>query len=698
MEITKKVSVDINGTTLSIETGKLARQADGSALVTFGETVVLVTAVAENKVREGVDFLPLTVNYQEKKYAAGRIPGGFMKREGPNTLKETLTSRLIDRPVRPLFPDGYFYETQIIATVWSMDQENESDTLAMIGASAALELSDIPFGGPFAGVRVGRIDGKFVCNPTYSQLEDSDLDLIVAGTRDAVVMVEGGADILSEDVMLEAIWYGQQSLQPLLAIQEELKGVVGKPKRELTSPIPEPDLKKRVDDIAREKIAEAIRIPAKMERYGKFNEITREAVDALLPEYEGREGDIKERVAGLKEKMVRGMYISEKKRIDGRAFNDVRPIACEVGVLPRPHGSAFFTRGETQVLATTTIGTSMDEKKVESLVGDSFQSFMLHYNFPPFSVGEVKFLRGPNRREIGHGALAERAIARVLPSKDDFPYTIRVVSDVLESNGSSSMATVCGGVLSLMDAGVPIKAPVGGIAMGLIKEDEDVVILSDILGDEDHLGDMDFKVAGTRDGITALQMDIKIEGITRDILEKALFQAKEGRLHILEKMKDAIAEPRESLSVYAPRILTMEINPDKIRDVIGPGGKMIRKIVEKSGAKIDIEDSGKINIISTDNAASEAAVEMIKEICQEVQVAELYMGKVKKTTNFGAFVEILPGLDGLVHISQLSKERVKNVTDVLKEGDEVLVKVLAIDENGKIKLSRKEALGKTLEF
>lgn len=698
MEITKKVSVDINGTTLSIETGKLARQADGSALVTFGETVVLVTAVAENKVREGVDFLPLTVNYQEKKYAAGRIPGGFMKREGPNTLKETLTSRLIDRPVRPLFPDGYFYETQIIATVWSMDQENESDTLAMIGASAALELSDIPFGGPFAGVRVGRIDGKFVCNPTYSQLEDSDLDLIVAGTRDAVVMVEGGADILSEDVMLEAIWYGQQSLQPLLAIQEELKGVVGKPKRELTSPIPEPDLKKRVDDIAREKIAEAIRIPAKMERYGKFNEITREAVDALLPEYEGREGDIKERVAGLKEEMVRGMYISEKKRIDGRAFNDVRPIACEVGVLPRPHGSAFFTRGETQVLATTTIGTSMDEKKVESLVGDSFQSFMLHYNFPPFSVGEVKFLRGPNRREIGHGALAERAIARVLPSKDDFPYTIRVVSDVLESNGSSSMATVCGGVLSLMDAGVPIKAPVGGIAMGLIKEDEDVVILSDILGDEDHLGDMDFKVAGTRDGITALQMDIKIEGITRDILEKALFQAKEGRLHILEKMKDAIAEPRESLSVYAPRILTMEINPDKIRDVIGPGGKMIRKIVEKSGAKIDIEDSGKINIISTDNAASEAAVEMIKEICQEVQVAELYMGKVKKTTNFGAFVEILPGLDGLVHISQLSKERVKNVTDVLKEGDEVLVKVLAIDENGKIKLSRKEALGKTLEF
>ncbi len=696
MEITKKVSVDINGTTLSIETGKLARQADGSALVTFGETVVLVTAVAENKVREGVDFLPLTVNYQEMKYAAGRIPGGFMKREGRNTLKETLTSRLIDRPVRPLFPDGYFYETQIIATVWSMDQENESDTLAMIGASAALELSNIPFGGPFAGVRVGRIDGKFVCNPTYSQLEDSDLDLIVAGTRDAVVMVEGGADILSEDVILEAIWYGHQSLQPLLAIQEELKGVAGNPKRELPSTIPAPDLKKRVEDIAREKIAKAIRIPAKMERYGKFDEIAAETVEALLPDYEGREEDIKEHVTELKEEMVREMYISEKKRIDGRAFNDVRPIACEVGVLPRPHGSAFFTRGETQVLATTTIGTSMDEKKIESLVGDSFQSFMLHYNFPPFSVGEVKFLRGPNRREIGHGALAERAIARVLPSKDDFPYTIRVVSDVLESNGSSSMATVCGGVLSLMDAGVPIKAPVGGIAMGLIKEDEDIAILSDILGDEDHLGDMDFKVAGTRDGITALQMDIKIEGITRDILEKALYQAKEGRLHILEKMKDAIAEPRESLSVYAPRILTIEINPDKIRDVIGPGGKMIRQIVEKSGAKIDIEDSGKINIISTDNAASEMAVEMIKEICQEVQVAELYMGKVKKTTNFGAFVEILPGLDGLVHISQLSKERVKNVTDVLKEGDEVLVKVLAIDENGKIKLSRKEALGQTL--
>lgn len=693
----EKVSVDVNGRTLSIETGSLAKQANGSVLVRYGETVVLVTVVADKKIREGVDFLPLTVDYQEMSYAAGRIPGGFLKREGRASEKEILTSRLIDRPVRPLFPDGYFYETQVIATVLSMDQENETDTLAMTGASAALEISDIPFKGPLAGVRVGRIDGEFICNPTNSQLKESDLDLLVAGTRDAVVMVEGGASMLPEDVMLEAIWYGHGSLQPILAIQQELRGIAGKPKKEHTAPVIESDFKKRIEEVAREKIAHAIRIPAKLERYGRLDEIAEEAVEALSHEYEGRGGEIKELITELKGEMVREMYLSDKKRIDGRAFSDVRPITCEVRTLPRPHGSALFTRGETQVLATTTLGTSTDEKKIESLLGNSYKSFMLHYNFPPYSVGEVKFLRGPGRREVGHGALAERAIARVLPSNDDFPYTIRVVSDVLESNGSSSMATVCGGTLSLMDAGVPIKAPVGGIAMGLIKEDEDVIILSDILGDEDHLGDMDFKVTGTRDGITALQMDIKIEGITKDILEKALYQAKEGRLRILDKMESAIPEPRKSLSAYAPRILTMEINPEKIRDVIGPGGRMIRQIVEKTGAKIDVEDSGKVSIISADSSASDKAVGMIKEICQEVQVAELYMGKVKKITNFGAFVEILPGLDGLVHISQLSPERVRNVTDVLKEGDEVLVKVLAIDENGKIKLSRKEALGESLK-
>ena len=692
----KEVSVDIGGKPLSIETGRMAKQADGSVLVKYGETMVLVTAVADKNVRQGVDFLPLTVDYREKAYAAGKIPGGFLKRESRPSDKEVLTSRIIDRPLRPLFPDGYFFETQIIATVLSADQEDNPDIPAMIGASAALEISSIPFRGPIAGVRVGRIEGKFICNPTYSQLEESDLDLLVAATPDAVVMVEGGADNLSEDVMLDAIWFGYETIQPILAIQEELKASIGKSKREVEPPVVETDFIKRIEDISCEKLGEAIRIPEKLQRYGRVDAIAQETIDELLPEYEGREGEVHELISELKGKLVRQMYISEKKRIDGRAFKDIRPITCEVGVLPRAHGSALFTRGETQVIATTTLGTSSDEKRVEALSGDTFKTFMLHYNFPPYSVGEVKFLRGPGRREVGHGALAERAIDRVLPSSDEFPYTIRVVSDVLESNGSSSMATICGGVLSLMDAGVPIKSSVGGIAMGLIKEDEDVIILSDILGDEDHIGDMDFKVAGTMDGITALQMDIKIAGVTRDILEKALNQAKEGRLHILEKMVDGIAEPRDSLSSYAPRIVTIEINPDKIRDIIGPGGKMIRQIVEKSGAKIDVEDSGKINIIATDNSASDIAIDMIKSICQEAEVGEMYMGKVKKITNFGAFVEILPGVDGLVHISQLSNERVKNVRDVLNEGDEVLVKVLGIDDAGRIKLSRKEALGKSL--
>ncbi|MFH2011585.1 MAG: polyribonucleotide nucleotidyltransferase [Pseudomonadota bacterium] len=692
----ERVSVEVNGRDLSIETGRLAKQANGSVLVTYGETMVLVTVVADKKVREGVDFLPLTVDYQEMNYAAGKIPGGFLKREGRSSEKEILTSRFIDRPVRPLFPDGYFYETQIIATVLSADQENESDTLAMIGASAALEISDIPFAGPLAGVRIGRIDGEFICNPTNSQLKESELDLLVSGTRDAVVMVEGGANMLPEDVMLDAIWYAHESMQPILTIQEELKRIVGKPKREITIEEIEPEFKEKVESLAREKLSEAIRIPVKLERYSIFDEVKKQTIEQLLPDYEGREEEIKELIEKLKKNLVREMYISEKKRIDGRGFNDIRPITCEVGVLPRTHGSALFTRGETQVMAATTLGTASDEKKIESIFGDSYKSFMLHYNFPPFSVGEVKFLRGPGRREIGHGALAERAILRVLPSNGDFPYTIRLVSDVLESNGSSSMATVCGGILSLMDAGVPIKTHVAGIAMGLMKENEDFIILSDILGDEDHIGDMDFKVTGTEDGVTALQMDIKINGVTKEILEKALYQAKEGRLHILEKMKAAISEPRESLSIYAPRIITIEINPDKIRDVIGPGGKVIRSIVEKTGAKIDIDDSGKINISSADSLAGDKAIEMIKEICQEVQVEELYMGKVKKIMNFGAFVEILPGIDGLVHISQLSQERVKDVRDVLNEGDEVLVKVLGIDEAGRIKLSRKEALGMSL--
>ncbi|MFH1625332.1 MAG: polyribonucleotide nucleotidyltransferase [Pseudomonadota bacterium] len=693
----EKVCIDVNGRPLSIETGRLAKQADGAVLVTYGDTVVLVTAMANKKVREGIDFLPLTVDYQEMTYAAGKIPGGFFKREGRPSEREILTSRFIDRPLRPLFPDGFFCETQIIATVLSVDQQNEPDTLAMIGASAALEISDIPFTGPLAGVRVGRVDGKLVCNPINSELGESDLDLLVAGTRDAVVMVEGAANMLPEDVILEAIWYGHESLKPILAIQEELKRIIGKAKREFTNSATEPDLKQRVDDIANEKVREATKIPEKLSRYKRLDEIMHETIEALLPDYEGRDRDIEALVVESKRKIIREMYVSEKKRIDGRTFTEIRPITCEVGVLPRTHGSALFTRGETQVLAATTLGTSSDEQRIDSLSGESYKSFMLHYNFPPFSVGEVKPLRSPSRREIGHGALAERAIAKLLPSSDDFPYTIRIVCDVLESNGSSSMATVCGGILSLMDAGVPIKTPVAGIAMGLIKEDDDIIVLSDILGDEDHIGDMDFKVAGTRDGITALQMDIKIEGITRAILEQALYQAKEGRIHVLDKMAATITEPRSSLSSYAPRIVTIEINPDKIRDVIGPGGKIIRQLVEKTGAKIDIEDSGKVHIASTDGHASDEAVRLIREICQEVEVEGLYMGKVKKIMNFGAFVEVLPGVDGLVHISQLSQERVTNVRDVLNEGDEVLVKVLGIDEAGRIKLSRKEALGKTLE-
>ncbi|MDY6856063.1 MAG: polyribonucleotide nucleotidyltransferase [Thermodesulfobacteriota bacterium] len=693
----KKVSAEVNGRVLSIEYGKVARQASGSVLVSYGETLVLVTVATDNKLRKEGDFLPLTVDYQEMNYAAGKIPGGFFKREGRPSEKEILTSRFIDRPIRPLFPNGYFFETQIIATVLSVDQENEPDTLAIIGASAALEVSSIPFEGPLAGVRIGRIDGSLVCNPTDSQMEESDLNLLVAGTRNAVVMVEGKADMLPEDVVLEAIWYGQESLQPILAIQEELKEVVGKPKIECKGEETESDFKERVEDIAREKVEEAIRIPTKLERYHRFDEILHETTDALLPEYEGREGEIERIIEALKSKMVRQMYVSEKKRIDGRAFTDIRPITSEVGILPRTHGSALFTRGETQVMVATTLGTSSDEKKIESLFGDSYKSFMLHYNFPPYSVGEVKFLRGPSRREIGHGALAERALVSVLPSNDDFPYTIRIVSEVLESNGSSSMATVCGGTLSLMDAGVPIKTPVGGIAMGLIKEDEEIIILSDILGDEDHLGDMDFKVTGARDGITALQMDIKIGGITKDILQEALYQAKEGRLYILDKMEATIERPRESLSDYAPRIVTIEVNPEKIRDIIGPGGKVIRQIVEKTGVKIDVEDSGKVSIVSTDSAASDSALRMIKDLCQEVQVDEIYMGKVKKITNFGAFVEILPRVDGLLHISQLSKERVRNVRDVINEGDEVPVKVIDIDEAGRIKLSRKDALEDNLK-
>jgi polyribonucleotide nucleotidyltransferase len=689
------LTTEINGRILSIETGHVAKQANGAVLVQYGETLVLVTAVSTSDVREGIDFLPLTVDYQEMSYAAGRIPGSFFRREiGRPSEKETLTSRLIDRPLRPLFPKNYFFETQVIATVLSVDQENDPDILALIGASAALQVSDIPFQGPVAGVRVGRVNGELILNPTSSQLQESDINLIVAGTREAVVMVEGGAQMVSEEDLTRAIFYGHRGMQGVLELQQNLARMVGNPKRKVTpAEVPEA-LREKVRALAGKPLAEALTLAGKMERQARVREIL---LDLREDVGEGEDPkQVKKLFEELEREMVRQMIVSDRRRIDGRKFDEVRPISCEVARLPRTHGSALFTRGETQVLAVTTLGTSSDEQRIDSLNGETFKSFMLHYNFPPFSVGEARMLRGPGRREIGHGALAERALQRVLPSSDEFPYTIRIVSEVLESNGSSSMATICGSSLSLMDAGVPIKAHLAGVAMGLILEEGQVTILTDILGDEDHSGDMDFKVAGTEEGVTALQMDIKIQGVTEEIMSRALAQAREGRLSILGLMKKTIAQPRTSISDYAPKITTIEINPEKIREVIGPGGKVIRAIVSETGAKIEVEDSGKVIIASPDGKSSERAIAMIKEIVQEVEIGQLYLGKVKKIMDFGAFVEVLPGTEGLVHISQLDNQHVKKVTDVLKEGDEVLVKVLEVDKQGKIRLSRKAALGQSL--
>ena len=670
----------------------MAKQADGAALVRYGETVVLVTAVAAKELKTDTDFFPLTVDYQERTFAAGKIPGGFFKREGRPSEKEILTCRLIDRSIRPLFAGGLKAETQIIATVLSADRENDPDVVAMLGASAALEISDIPFNGPLAGVRVGRVSGKWVVNPTQSQLSESDVDIFLSGSRDAIVMVEGGSRMLPEDEILEALFKGHEAIQPLLDYQEQLKREVGKTKRSV--PLVEPDkaLSQRVDALAREKILQAIAITEKLERYKRLDEVKREVVTQVLLDFPEREKEIKGTFEGLKKDYFRQLVIKDKRRIDGRGLKDIRPITCEVEVLPRTHGSALFTRGETQALVITTLGTSSDEQKIDALIGEHYKKFMLHYNFPPFSVGEVKFLRGPSRRDIGHGNLAERALLPVLPREEDFPYTVRIVSEVLESNGSTSMATVCGGALSLMDAGVPITAPVAGIAMGLIKEGDQVRILSDILGDEDHLGDMDFKVAGTREGVTSLQMDIKIAGVTREVMHEALYQAREGRLHILGIMEKTIAAPRRDLSSHAPRIITLKVRPEKIREIIGPGGKVIRGIVQETGVKMDVEDDGTIMIASNDEAASRRAVEMVQRITAEPEIGKIYRGTVRKIMDFGAFVEILPGTDGLVHISQLAPERVRRVTDVLNEGDEVMVKVLEIDKQGKIKLSRKDAL------
>jgi polyribonucleotide nucleotidyltransferase len=694
----KNCSIEIKGQSLNVETGRIAKQASGSAVVTLGETVVLVTAVSTDEIREGIDFLPLTVEYQEMSYAGGRIPGNFFRRDmGRPSERETLTSRLIDRPLRPLFPDNYHYETQVIATVLSTDRENEADVLALLGASAALEVSDIPFFGPIAGVRVGRVDGRFIANPTVSQQAESDINLIVACNRSGIVMVEGGSLFVSESDMIEAIFFGHDAMQPMLDMQKELKDEVGRPKRIIPEEAFDEDLQKKVAETGSSLLRDAITTSDKKLRQEKEKEALNKVLEALNEAYEDNESEIQEAVHALEKNMVRQMILEEGKRIDGRPFTQVRPIECVVGLLPRVHGSALFTRGETQAMVLTTLGTEHDEQRIESIYGDRLRSFILHYNFPPYSVGEARRLSGPGRREIGHGALARRALLPVIPTKEDFEYSIRVVSEILESNGSSSMASVCGACLSLMDAGVPIKEPVAGVAMGLVSDGKKVVVLTDIIGDEDHYGDMDFKVTGTREGITALQMDIKIEGITREVMEQALEQAKEGRLFILDEMNKAISRPRSQVSEYAPIITTLQIKPEKVRVLIGPGGKTIREITNTSGARIDVDDNGAVTIASPDKGCSEAAIKMISEIIQEAEVGKLYMGKVVKIMDFGAFVEIFPGTDGLIHISQLARERVNKVTDVLNEGEEVLVKVLEVDDNGKIRLSRKAALGESLE-
>ncbi|MDA8161996.1 MAG: polyribonucleotide nucleotidyltransferase [Desulfobacteraceae bacterium] len=688
-----KLETQINGMTFGLETGRLAKQASGSVLASIGETVVLVTAVSSGQVKEGADFLPLLVDYQEMLYAAGRIPGGYFRREvGRPSEKETLTSRLIDRPLRPRFPDGYRYDTQVIATVLSADPEVEPDVIAITGASAALCVSDIPFDGPIAGVRVGRVDGSFVVNPTKTQLAASDLNLIVAGSRDAVVMVEGGADLLPEQVVLDAIFFGHKAMQPLIDQQFELMRLAGRPKRVVALPDPDPQVRQRVTELAGEGLKAALNIPHKMERNEAVTLVKKAVKEAVAAEFPGHEGDAERVFKEIEKEIVRAMIFQERRRIDGRGFGDIRPITCSVGQLPRTHGSAIFTRGETQVLAVATLGSSEDEQRIESLGGEIFKNFMLHYNFPPYCVGEVRPLRGPARRDIGHGALAERGLLKVVPSLDDFLYTIRVVSEVLESNGSSSMATVCGATLAMMDAGIPIKDMVAGVAMGLIRGGDEFIVLSDILGDEDHLGDMDFKVVGTKDGITALQMDIKISGITQEVFQKALIQAKEGRQFILGEMRKALDRPREELCFYAPRITTIHINPDKIRDLIGPGGKNIRGITSACGVKIDVDDSGKVNVFASSGEVADKAIRMIKELTKEAEVGQIYEGTVKKIVEFGAFVEIIPGTDGLLHISQIENRRINDVREVLNEGDKVLVKVIEIDKQGKIRLSRKAVL------
>ena len=686
------VEIELAGRRLTLETGRIAKQADGAIWATYGDTVVLATAVASQTAKPGVDFLPLTVDYQEKTYAAGKIPGGYFKREGRPSEREVLTSRLIDRPLRPLFPEGYYFETQVIASVLSADKSGVSDVIGIIAASAALAISPIPFNGPIAGVKIGRVNGQLVVNPDLETLESSELQLVVAGTADAVMMVEAGANELPEATMLEAIELAHSEIKKIVAKIEELRALAGKPKRVVKQESIDAALAEQVRKLVAGPIREAILIPNKSARQERLDQVLAETLTALKSDEPNRDRHVKIIFHGLEYTEVRNMILEKRVRADGRGPADIRPITCEVGVLPRAHGSAVFTRGETQSLAVVTLGTTDDEQRIDALEGEYMRTFMLHYNFPPFSVGEARPLRSPGRREVGHGALAERALKSIMPGKDKFPYTVRIVSEILESNGSSSMATVCGGTLALLDAGVPIKEPVAGIAMGLIKEGNQVLVLSDILGLEDHLGDMDFKVTGTKNGVTALQMDIKIGGITSDLMREALAQAKAGRLHILGCMAQALTAPRTKLSAFAPRIFPMKIKQDKIRDVIGPGGKMIRSIIAETGVKINVEDTGDVTIASSDEASAQKAIDMIKRLTEEVEVGKIYLGTVRKIMDFGAFVEVLPGTDGLVHISQLAHHRVKAVTDEVSEGDQVMVKVLEIDKQGKIRLSRKEAM------
>lgn len=707
----KEIDLELKGKKLILQSGFLAKQADGSVLVKYGDTYVLCTVVAEKIPKESLDFVPLTIDYQEKAYSAGKIPGGFFKREGKPTDREILVSRLIDRPIRPLFPFGFNFETQGIASVLSYGDENVADLLSIIGISAALTISDIPFNGPVGAVRVGMIDNEFILNPDNEETEKSSLNLVVAGTDQAVTMVEGGGAEISEETLLNALEFAHGYIKEIVNLQKKFATLVGCQKREFYEYKENDQLKEAIINLVSEKLDKALFLKGKLERNKAIEGILQECIEKLNTEhyrttvYGDPNKDLSNEISTIFDKIVKEKlrkYIVENNlRVDGRKPDEIRPITCMVGILPRAHGSALFTRGETQALVVTTLGTSEDEQKVESLEGEVFKAFMLHYNFLPFSVGEVKPLRAPGRREIGHGYLAERALSYVMPSKDEFPYTIRVVSDILESNGSSSMATVCGATLSLMDAGVPIKAQVAGVAMGLIKENEKTVVLTDIIGMEDHYGDMDFKVAGTKKGITAFQMDVKIPGISYEIFKQALEQARQARLFILEKMAQVISEPRKELSPYAPRIYTIQVKPEKIRDIIGIGGKVIKGIIEETGVKIDIEDKeGIVRIASSNEASALKAIEIIKGITQEAELGKIYMGKVTRIVDFGAFVEILPGVEGLLHISQISDRRIQKVSEVLKVGEQIPVKVIEIDELGRPRLSRKEALkeisGKTL--